>query len=100
MRRKQIDTGDYLFFTTYTSPKVINARQATFPHGSFWQAKLMSSDNFEIFSTHVTTFHNLRTTLMTDGNDILTTLKTIGEDTLMTETTSGEDTLTTPCCDS
>ena len=48
------------------------------------------------FLTHVTTFHDLRTTKMTDGDDILMTLKTIGEDTLTTQTTSGEDTLTTP----
>ena len=44
----------------------------------------MTSDNLGNFLTLVTTFHDLRTTLMTDGDEILTTLKTIGEDTLMT----------------
>ena len=48
------------------------------------------------FLTHVTIFHDLCMTLMTDGDDILMTLKTIGEDTLTTPMTSGEDTLTTP----
>ena len=47
------------------------------------------------FVTHVTTFHELRTTLMTKAENILTTLKTNGEDTLTTLVTSGEDTLTT-----
>eukprot|EP00804_Cyclotella_cryptica_P025773 CCRYP_002948-RA/>CCRYP_002948-RA protein AED:0.43 eAED:0.43 QI:0/-1/0/1/-1/0/1/0/108 len=33
-----------------------SARQATFPRGSFWRAKLMTSDNFGIFFSHLTTF--------------------------------------------
>jgi len=53
------------------------ARQATLPRGS---------DDFGIFFTHVTTFHDIRMTLT----------KTNGEDTLMTPTTGGEDTLTIP----
>ena len=65
------------------------------PHGSFWPAKLTTSDDLGNFSTHVTTFHDLRTTLTTNDDDILTTLKTNGEDTLTTPTTDGEDTLTT-----
>ena len=52
------------------------ARQATLPHGSFWQAKLTTSDDLGNFSTHVTTFHHLCTTLTTNGDDILMTLKT------------------------
>ena len=56
----------------------------------------MTSDDLGNFLTHVTTFHNLHTTLMTDGDNILPTLKTIGEDTLTTLMTWGEDTLTTP----
>ena len=56
------------------------ARQATLPRGSFLQANLTTSDDLGIFLTHVTTFYDLRMTLMTNGDDILTTLKTIGED--------------------
>ena len=67
-----------------------------FPCGSFWRAKLTTSDDLGNFLTHVTTFHDLHTTLMTDGDNILTTLKTTCKDTLTTQTTSGEDTLTTP----
>jgi len=73
-----------------------SARQATLPHGSFWQAKLMTSDDLGNFLTHVTTFHDFRATLVTNGDDILMTLKTIGEETFTTPTTSCEDTLTTP----
>ena len=51
------------------------ARQATLPHGSFWQAKLTTSGNLSNFLTHVTTFHDLRMTLMTHGDDILTALR-------------------------
>ena len=72
------------------------ARQATLPRGSFLRAKLTTSDDLGNFLTHVTTFHDLRTTLMTDGDDILMTLKTIGEDTFTTPATTGEDTLMTP----
>jgi hypothetical protein len=72
-----------------------NATQATLPRGSFWRAKLTTSDDLHNLLAHVTTFYNLRTTLMTNGDDILTTLKTIGEDTLMTLMTDGEDNLTT-----
>jgi hypothetical protein len=72
-----------------------SARQATLPRGSFWRAKLTTSDDLRNFLAHVTTFYDLRTTLMTNGDDILTTLKTNDEDTLMTLTTDGEDTLTT-----
>ena len=72
-----------------------SARQATSPRGSFWRDKLTKSDDLGIFLTHVTTFHDLRTTLTTHGDDILMTLKTNGEDTLMAPMTSGEDTLTT-----
>ena len=51
--------------------------------------------------THVTTFHDLRTTLTNHGDNSLKTLMTNGEDTLMTLMTSGEDTLMTPvsACD-
>ena len=56
----------------------------------------MTSDNLCNFLSHVTTFHDLHTTEMTDGDDILMTLKTNGKDTLTTLTTYGEDTLTTP----
>ena len=56
----------------------------------------MTSDGFGNFLTHVTTFYDLRTTLMIHGDDILTTPKTNGEYTLTTLMTSGEDTLTTP----
>jgi hypothetical protein len=70
------------------------ARQATLPCGSFWQAKLMTSDDLSNFCTHVTTFHDLPMTLTTNGDDILTTMKTNGEDILTTPTTGGEDTLT------
>jgi hypothetical protein len=73
----------------------LSARQATLPRGSFWRAKLTTSDDIRIFLAHVTTFYDLRTTLMTSGDNILTTLKTNGEDTLTTLTTGGEDTLTT-----
>ena len=48
------------------------------------------------FLTHVTTFHDLRTTLTTDCDDMLMTRKTNGEDTLTTLMPDGEDTLTTP----
>ena len=71
------------------------ARQATLPRGSFWQAKPTTSDDLRTFSSHVIIFHDLRMTLMTNGDDILTTLKTNGEDTLTTPMTDGEDTLTT-----
>jgi hypothetical protein len=47
------------------------------------------------FLAHVTTFYDLRMTLMTNGDNILMTLKTNGEDTLRTLMTDGEDTLTT-----
>jgi len=56
----------------------------------------MTSDDLGNFLTHVTTFHDLRMTLMTHGDDILMTLKAHGEVTLMTRMTSGEDTLMTP----
>jgi hypothetical protein len=56
----------------------------------------MASDNLRIFLAHVTAFHELSMTLMTNGDDILMTLKTNGEDALMTLTTDGEDTLATP----
>jgi hypothetical protein len=72
------------------------ARQASFPRGSFWQAKLTTSDDLGNFSIHVTTFHNLCTTLMTNGGNILMHMKTNGEDTLTAPTTDGDDTLTTP----
>jgi len=55
----------------------------------------MTSDNLHNFLTSVTTFHDLRMTLMTNGDDILTTVITNREDTLMTPTADGEDTLTT-----
>jgi hypothetical protein len=73
----------------------ITARQATLPFGSFWRAKLMTSDDLCNFLTHVTTFHDLRTTLTTNGDDILMTLKTNVEDTLTTLKTTGEDSSTT-----
>ena len=44
----------------------------------------MTSDDLGNFSTYVTTFHDLCTTLTTNGDDILMTMKTNGEDTLMT----------------
>ena len=72
------------------------ARQATLPHGSFWRAKLMTSDDWGNLTTHMTTFHDLCTALMTNGDDILMTMKTNGEDILTTPTTGDEDTLTTP----
>ena len=72
------------------------ARHATLPRESFWRAKLTTSDDLGIFSTHTTAFHNLRTTLMTKGDDILMTLKTNGEEAFTTPTTSDEDTFTTP----
>ena len=56
----------------------------------------MTSDNLCNFLSHVATFHDLCTTLMTNGEDNLTTLKTNGEDNLTTSMTGGEDTLTTP----
>jgi len=55
----------------------------------------LASQHDDKFLIHVTTFRDLRTTAMTDGDDILMTLKTIGEDTLTPQMTSGEDTLTT-----
>jgi hypothetical protein len=60
------------------------ARQATLPRGSFWQAKLTTSDDFGNFSTHVTTLHDLRTTMTTNGDNILMTLKTNCDGTLTT----------------
>jgi hypothetical protein len=59
-------------------------------HGNFatWKFLASQTDDLGIFLTNVTTFHDLRTTLMTDGDDILTTLKTIGEDTFTTPTTT------------
>jgi hypothetical protein len=71
------------------------ARQATLPCGSFWRAKLITNDDLGNFLTHVTTFYDLGTTLMTDGDDILMTMKTISEDTLTARTTHGGDTFTT-----
>ena len=56
----------------------------------------MTNDDLRSFSTHVTTFHDLRMTVMTNGDDILTNVKTNREDTLTTPTTDGEDTLMTP----
>ena len=47
------------------------------------------------FSTHVTTFHYLWTTLTTNGDDILTTLKNNGKDTLNTPFTTHDYLLTT-----
>jgi hypothetical protein len=38
--------------------------------------------------THVTTFHDLRTTLVTNGDGILMTLKTNGEETSTTPVTT------------
>jgi len=70
---------------------LLPARQETLP-----RAKLMTSDDFGNFLTHVTTFHDLCMTLLTNGDDILMTLKTIGEDTLTTLMNGGEDTLTIP----
>ena len=55
----------------------------------------MTGDDLGNFLTHVTTFHDLGTTLMTHGDNILTTLKTNYEDTLTTPMTNGEDFLTT-----
>jgi len=72
------------------------ARLASLPCGRLWRAKLTTSDDLGNFLTHVTTFHDICTSLMTGGDKILTTLKSIGADTLMTPMTSGEDTLTTP----
>jgi hypothetical protein len=63
------------------------------PRGSFWQAKLTTSDDLSNFFTHVTTFHDLRMTLTTNGADISKTVKTNDRDTLMTQMTGGEDTL-------
>ena len=74
----------------------IQQDRQTLPCGSCWQAKLTTSDKLVNFLTRATTFHDLRTTLMTHGDDILMTLKTIGEDTLVTRMTSDEDTLMTP----
>ena len=73
---------------------IASARQATLPRGSFWRAKLTTSDELGNFLSHVTPFHNLHMTLTTSGNDILMTLKTHCEDTLMTPMTCCEDTLT------
>jgi hypothetical protein len=56
----------------------------------------MTSDDLLNFLTRETTFHDLCTTLMTNGDNILMTLKTNCEDTLTTKTTDGEHTLTTP----
>ena len=56
----------------------------------------MTSDDSCIFLTHVTTFHDLCTTLTINGDDILMNQKSNGEDTLRTLMTDGEDTLTTP----
>jgi hypothetical protein len=72
-----------------------SARQATLPRGSFWRAKLTTSDDFDMFFTHVTTFHDHLTTLTTACDDTLTTLTTFGEDLLTTLTTFGDDLLTT-----
>jgi hypothetical protein len=47
------------------------AREANLPGGSFWRAKLTTSDDIRNFLTHVTTFQDLCTTLMTNGDDIL-----------------------------
>jgi len=44
------------------------ARQATVPCGSFWRAKLMTSDDLGNFLTRVTTFHDLFMTLTTRGD--------------------------------
>ena len=55
----------------------------------------MTSDDLLNFLPHVTTFYDLCTTLMTNGDDILMTMKTNGEDALTTLMTDGEDTLTT-----
>jgi hypothetical protein len=71
------------------------ARQATLPYGSFWRAKLTTSDDLCKFSTHVTTFRDLCTTLTTNGDNFLTTLKTNDEDTSTTLMTTGEDSSTT-----
>jgi hypothetical protein len=71
------------------------ARQATLPCESFWQAKLTTSGDLGNFLTHVTTFHDLCTTLTTNGDDILTTVKTNGEGNFTTLMTDGEDTLMT-----
>jgi len=78
-----------------TETLCLPARQATLPCGSFWRAKLSTSDDLRNFLTHVTTFHDLRTTLTTNGDDILMTLKTNVEDTLTTLKTTGEDSSTT-----
>ena len=56
----------------------------------------MTSDDVGNFLTHVTTFHDLCMTLMTNGDDILMTLKTNGKDTLTNLMTTGEDTLMAP----
>ena len=56
---------------------------------------MMTSDDLGNFMTHVTTFHDLCTTLMSHGDGILMTLKTNGEDTLTTPMIGDEDTLTT-----
>ena len=66
------------------------------PRGSFWRAKLMTSDDFGNFLTHVTTFYDLRMTQKTIGEDTLTTLTTIGEDTLTTPVTTHDYLVTTP----
>jgi len=46
------------------------ARRATLPRGSFWWAKLATSDDLGNFLTRVTTFHDLRMTLTNNGNNI------------------------------
>ena len=56
----------------------------------------MTCDDLLIFSPHVIIFHDLHTTLKTNGDNILMTVKTNGEDTLMTPMTDGEDTLMAP----
>jgi hypothetical protein len=77
------DLFQFHFFMTnhyHQSP----ARHATLPCGSFQQANLMTSDDIHNFLTHLTTFHDLCMTMMTNGDNILMTVKTNGEDTFKT----------------
>ena len=73
--------SDFDLFHAKNEPPCNPARQATLARGSFWQAKLTTSDDLRNFLTHVTTFHDLRTTMTTNGDTILMTLKTNREET-------------------
>ena len=65
---------DYLCNQVYFTQQ--SGKTGNFAKWKFLVSQTDESDDFGNFLTHVTTFQNLCTTLMTHGDNILTALKT------------------------